>query len=258
MSKQIRIDPNIQDLVRGLNQIQGVETSSSCDGHGGMASVSFDCPLSTAICILGTAMRHQGFGMSAWSIEKRGVFQRHTGIGLNPRWVSRTLTEMQKEFLEDLDKSGLRTEECQFEILSPLSIAEARVKWQPDFDQALVTMTPGKFELIKNFLYVRWCRRLEAYMGPTRRLPNLSGNAESGEFYCCISYKRRPSNLRMFNGVLCDVRWRECKMVISLHQSYYNNPFKEGPLFEIRCLKDIEGIQFDDDDIITLIEALLE
>jgi hypothetical protein len=257
MSKQqIYVDSNIQDLVRGLNEIQDVTTLQSCDGHGGPAWITFECPPSTAITLFKIAMKHQGIGMSKHSAGKQSL-RTFFSIGLNPRWASKTILEMQTEILEDLENSGLRTEECQFEILSPLSVVERKAKWKPYFERAFALMTLDKFESIKNFIYQIWDKRRASYA----RFPNLSGNVESGDFYWIISYKRclpRVSNPVKFHGVLWDVRWREYKMVMSFHESYHNNPFREGCFLEIRCLKDIEGIQFIDDDVTMLMKTLLQ
>ena len=223
MVKQKFIDSDIQALVNGLNQIPGVETQQSCDGHGGDGWITLACLPSIGMVLFRLAMSHEGISIRKFTPPRTAEpGMVYLSIGLNPRWSGQSVFAMQTVFLKDLEQNGLLTEQCPFEMVSPAAVTEKKAKCHPDFSGAFVSMTADKFNLIKNFIYNRWHQRLEfaRYRLPSRSTcMNLSGDIESGELDFVIFYKREidPRSPDKFQ-TLCDVRWRDRKMLILFHE----------------------------------------
>ena len=171
--------------MRGLNQIPGVETQQSWDGHGGEGWITLACLPSIGMVLFRLAMCHEGISIRKFTPPRTAKADMvYLSIKLNPRWSRQSVFAMQTAFLKDLEQNGLLIEQCPFEMVSPATVAEKKAKCHPDFSRAFVSMTYDKFNLIKDFVYNRWERTLEF---THYRLPNpstcmnLSGDLESGE-----------------------------------------------------------------------------
>ena len=270
MVKPKFIDADIQALVNGLNQIPGVETQQSCDGHGGDGWITFACLPSMGMTLFRLAMYHEGIIIRKFTpprTAKPGMV--YLSIRLNPRWSGQSVFAMQTAFLKDLEQNGLLTEQCPFEMVSPATVAEKKAKCHPDFSRTFVSMTADKFNLIKDFIYTRWDKTLAAAQfsfAPTRLMyTNLSGNIESGAFDFLIYYKRQIPGVRNPTKfqTLCDVRWRDRKLLILFHEHKSVRPYQVSAVLEIRSPKDIEGMEdihahYRDVDVKGLVEVLLE
>jgi hypothetical protein len=263
MSEIIYVDDGIEYLVRTLNQIKGVRTSSSCIGHsaGEAAGVGFICTYDVVVSLMKALMRelteHEGITLEVHSARKNKIMGDKkllpctllVGGKKNKKAKAKLLANL----VEDLRKSGLLTKECDFEIVKrkyepgKVDVTGFFPRWEPDFEQSKTLITDEKFALLKTFVWEKWHERVESFKTQTWRignyfhtyvmnLPNLSGTPKEGKFY----FERDRLNI-------WDIRWQERLISMLLRLP--------GDVYYVTCLEDIASTSFEDDAII---RAILE
>jgi len=146
--KIISIDAGLHPLIEALNRIKGVRTLGSRDRHpikGAYTNVSSDAGVS--VKLMKIFIRHRGIEFYT-SFNRQGKEILHS-ISLFPERAGKSLDEMQKEIIKDLDDAGLLTERYPHFLLG----LEHRI---PALSQLQASL-PAKFREIPDWF--EWVKR---------------------------------------------------------------------------------------------------
>ena len=263
MKQKIEVDTGIRDLVNTLNQIKGVRTFNSCDGHGAdIAFVRFHTDDEDKMEML-----------LHLALKQPGVIVTQNGlITLRPTWAGKPLSIMQRKLRRELEERGLLTEENPFELGDS---GETEITWPPvaDFSDATAQMTAGKLEKLKSFAYNVGIAYLEkrstsalenahkAYMvGFKKRTltngwPIMSGTIYTGRFCHSVTCNKPEHSTKMF------YMWRACweakRLLAWLFMQKIPMAPGEHTIIELVDPVDLEDIHFVNDKQLTESVALI-
>ncbi|HIE29232.1 TPA: hypothetical protein EYP66_18325 [Candidatus Poribacteria bacterium] len=145
--ESIQVEAGIFDLVYALNRVKNTQTNSSCQGHQYVdlhtpAFVGIWCPFEIAIELAQIVCRHQGFSIDI-SYQREHSQQvvcrieiRYIGNPPNPDLFNRPLKQLQAEFIEDMESTGLLTDEVT-QMVIPFDLCEPEGIFLPDAQKVI-------------------------------------------------------------------------------------------------------------------------
>jgi hypothetical protein len=238
--QRIYVDRGIEELVENLNQIEGVETCGSCEGHGNRPiDVGVVCTVEAAFSLMKLALKRPGVSFRMRVGHRQGhardLVRATLCIGSIPAFKSRK-HELKEAFLKGLRDSGLLTKNFSGKVLTqeqPIPLRPVLKEKEMSKSENVAMMTPRKFKLLCEFVCKRWQEQVELLCSQISQnffhtsmgnLPTLSGDVNNGNF----SYEPNDDNF-------WNIEWEKKRIRMYLILGY-------GYDYYVTCPADIANI----------------